>query len=666
MSVGRRACVSWGWLPGCLALASCGGGSASDAGEAVPEDGTEFVSDDGADGDSDGGGDTADDGEAEAETLCPDPSICDDGIDCTADRCDLETGDCSSTPDDSLCPLSGWTCEVAVRRCLPPPPRCTGETYTAVDPETPETRATDEALQGLAGYARLVGAFQIGPRVTTLESLACLEEVEGSLSVSGDLASVHGLHALRQVSGRLSLHDVRGATDLAGLSALASVGEVLYISVLADAASLRGLESLTSVGGAAAGFMGGIYVSENPSLASLEGLDGLTDLTGRSVTIEGNPALSSLRGLDNLTAVQQLEIRDNGLLTDLSGLDSLQTAAFAPSGERIGGAGLAIAGNPLLAGLHGLESLTRVADLYLDGASLVAAPLDVLAALTRVEGNLTIHDTALTDLSLLDGIRFVDEQLIIESNGRLRTAAMDGMVQNYGRNPASDAIQIIGNRVLEQIEFPALTALTGGIYVSDDPVLASLSFPGLLRCDGLDVGGCPLLVDLGLDAVVELGRLTVRSGGPTALAGLIGLRLVYETVSLIDCDLANLNGLGGVGLIGALSVTGCASLTSLDGLNAVTTLGTWTTRVAWPSLTVSGNPVLTDLGLDSLTSVPGLPFGFRVQGNPALPTCEPARVRGQVSDTSDVQFCITGNLADGCSDDMSSCPPPPVPDVSGD
>jgi len=36
------------------------------------------------------------------------PKDCDDGIDCTIDSCDPQTGQCTHTPDDSLCPADGW------------------------------------------------------------------------------------------------------------------------------------------------------------------------------------------------------------------------------------------------------------------------------------------------------------------------------------------------------------------------------------------------------------------------------------------------------------------------------------------------------------------------------------------------------------------------------
>ncbi len=108
----------------CDAGAGCQAGTAPDCDDGVActvdscdeeADACEHAPDDGLcdDGDACNGVETCD---AEAGCQSGEPVVCDDGVDCTVDTCDPDTGACSYTPDDGLCddtnPCTEDVCEV--------------------------------------------------------------------------------------------------------------------------------------------------------------------------------------------------------------------------------------------------------------------------------------------------------------------------------------------------------------------------------------------------------------------------------------------------------------------------------------------------------------------------------------------------------------------------
>ncbi|MBI5490321.1 MAG: hypothetical protein HY905_23495 [Deltaproteobacteria bacterium] len=605
---------------------------------------------------------------------------CDDAIACTRDSCAPATGACSSTPDDTLCSPAGWTCELAALGCVPPPPTCTGATYTG-----DVSIYDDAAMAALAGYSRIAGdlsLFDTGRAITSLVPLACLTEVDGTMWIGlRNLPTLYGLNGLTRVGSILIIAGSNALTDLEPLSALSSVWE-LRIYENTRLQSLRGLGSLTSAGILTTYHEVGIEIRDNPALTSLAGLEGLTDFSGHSISVHDNPALASLEGLRNLTSIDQLVISGNNALVDLTGLDSLTTAYF----------GLSVEDNARLTSLHGLEALRTVGGLGIGGPAL--ASLEALAGLTTVDGGFDVYGTgvlrnlhgleglttvrgsvqfegndALDDLSGLANLRWIGDELRFGDNAALRTATLAGLEQvgydSYfdcgGVDGHGCSIIIDGSSVLEQVTFPALVRIQDAFLIGDgmawNPLLVAVHAPALTEVRQLNVNRNSSLRTLDFAALPYVPFVALfQNDGPLddlrfpSLTRLTCFHLAYNSA------ITDLTGFGALARVEGLDIEDNDALVSLDGFNAVTV-----TDPAWdcPSpygILVNGNDALVDLGLDSLAELgEGGGSVLSVINNTTLPTCEPQRVRDQLTGPADDAFCVAGNLADACFDDLSGC-----------
>jgi len=181
---------------------------------------------------------------------------------------------------------------------------------------------TDAGLTYLANLTWVqsdmyTGNFSIeSSSITSLASLANLEQVDGGLRIAGTgLASLSGLSSLEDVGGSLEIESNASLTTMADLSGLESVGEGVSIinndallevdgpgaleivpgdlTVMgqAVAANVSGFASITRIGG-------NLTISINDQLETLDGLAALEDVGG-SIGIGLNPELDDCE-LDSL------------------------------------------------------------------------------------------------------------------------------------------------------------------------------------------------------------------------------------------------------------------------------------------------------------------------------------------------------------------------------
>lgn len=185
-----------------------------------------------------------------------------------------------------------------------------------------------------------------------LDSLGALEEFSSTLKIRGcqKLTDISMLEFVLDPQGsfQLEVADNPALVDLAGLEAIAHASEVQIVN--------------------------------NDTLKDLSGLDGLEETTA-SFLIQNNESLQDLQGLAKLEQVYYLAVHDNPKLIDLSGLDSLTTATL---GLSIGYC--ANGGNGSLTDLHGLESVQTIASLGVENnASMTSLTgLDQLTSLTSL------------------------------------------------------------------------------------------------------------------------------------------------------------------------------------------------------------------------------------------------------------------------------------------
>ncbi|HEY3254485.1 MAG TPA: hypothetical protein VGJ91_11065 [Polyangiaceae bacterium] len=219
-----------------------------------------------------------------------------------------------------------------------------------------------DGLQGLQSAGGLL--IQANPLLAELTALSALRQVD-RLMVGGNalhtLAGVEkalvsdvlsiGESQLETLETFASLTSVDSLTianttrlaDLEGLRNLQSVSTQLLLSDNAALTSLQGLRKLTSAGKVA------IVRTSVPSLA---GLEQLKIAAGGELMLEGCAALTSLEAVSHAsTSLHALYVRACPLLTDLSGLEQLQSAST-----------LNIADNSVLGSLLALQGLTQISD----------------------------------------------------------------------------------------------------------------------------------------------------------------------------------------------------------------------------------------------------------------------------------------------------------------
>ncbi|GEN06938.1 hypothetical protein SAMN05443572_104438 [Myxococcus fulvus] len=219
-----------------------------------------------------------------------------------------------------------------------------------------------------------------------------LTDLGGTLSVS-DHKSLSRLpfQNLRRVGGSLALHNNPALTTL-NFPELLEVGQSIDIGNNAALSRLSGLSALRRVHDV---FM----VSSNESLHSIDAMPGLNhvgslmlmnsprletfDFTNLQ-TIRGQfvvaycPKLSRLGAFPRLESVADLELLDNALLWDVSGLDRVRSLRS-----------LVVRDNASLQGLAGLRKLLSVSDLTIqDNGRLLTLDLD---GLVEVGATLTIQ-----------------------------------------------------------------------------------------------------------------------------------------------------------------------------------------------------------------------------------------------------------------------------------
>lgn len=386
---------------------------------------------------------------------------------------------------------------------------------------------------------------------------------------------------------------------------------------------LQALDSLTHIAGSLRieGNTGDCYTcaTGHENLTSLTGLESLVAASG--ISIRNNPALTTLSPLANVSSPYSAIIVNNDSLVDLQGLSSPSVTA------------LVAWHNDHLSSFDGLQS-TEIAHL-IAYENPVLSDISALSASTVDMNGVYIHDTALTNLTGLEGV------------GRIVTLGLHDNPQ------LSDISALSGTSVTRSIELqrmPQLTSLAGLAGTEHLSTLLDLRDLGITSLEGLEalktahridlhslpnvtslaplsglqsaeifgVGDVPLTTLAGIEAV-SLGALmafdmpTLMScGGPMGirvggavlfhdlphlsdLSCLSGLQLddldFYDCDSVIDFSTA-------AGLVSALRIRlrTMPTLTSLSGLQGLTTLYEFQAE----------NTGLVDLsGLDNVTSIEG-------------------------------------------------------------
>jgi len=322
----------------------------------------------------------------------------------------------------------------------------------------------------------------------------------GSLTISGaDITNLRGLEGVVQSNGNVLIKDNPELLSLDGLETLDTVGGDFEIINNASLTHIDGLFSLEYVGRR-------LRIERNPNLENLNGLASLRTVKS-FFYLEKNDALKNLQGLSSFEVTLSFNIKYNGSLETLDGLDSL-TGVDPITGTKLG---LRIFGNPKLLSLTGLENIVELRELFIQGGSLenleglsglrtidmeliisltqTLESLDGLDALERVGTVWLVSNSALVNVDALHLVSELDE-LIIRTNPLLRN--LDGLTSLV---EVSRSVTILENSLLD-----SCGALVAVLDQTDDAEIGP-GLPGLP-----DVGGNVLIGEnaTGCDCILQI------------------------------------------------------------------------------------------------------------------------------------------------------------------
>ncbi|HNT28696.1 MAG TPA: hypothetical protein PKH10_11040, partial [bacterium] len=336
-----------------------------------------------------------------------------------------------------------------------------------------------------------------------------------------------GLRRLRAVGGSVTVEHNAQLPDLGKLIALISIGNELRI---------KGNSALTRIGLPSLESTFTVWGEHNDQLASLD-LPRLSTVSG-ALYLLNNRALTSLDGVPLLSAVGQLilqendvlshiadttlpltylshlEVRDNPRFSSLRGLGSLVTAGAvilddAPELSSLEGLDMLSQATSISIERCGIVSLNPLKRLYQLNGDLVLRDNPILihlsgpVPLSFIGGTLVIHrNPALIDLVGLPALRSAGAVSITGNSALNSIAGMASLAMVYGPieilgNPAlkkatsllslrtvNGGIALMMNDAVTEVAFPSLETVGGDIAVSYNPFLADMTFPVLTALGG--------------------------------------------------------------------------------------------------------------------------------------------------------------------------------------
>jgi hypothetical protein len=330
------------------------------------------------------------------------------------------------------------------------------------------------------------------------------------------------------------------------------------------------------------------------------------------------------RRIDGVTCIDgDLVIANNDAL-EILGLSRL---------ERVTGH-VALAGNPQLATLDGLDALTRVGGTYLVQGNDLLADLTPIAQLAR--GDLAVvANEYMPDLAGLGEMTRAPGSIAIAGNPEL--ASLGGLEQlassaypiTIRSNRALASLSLpalqsagaltIADNGLSTIAVPALSRVEGELAISNEGSLQALAVPRLATAGSVRIENNRALADVQLSALRELGGLVVADNRGLArvaapllgaservelaslpslkLVDLSGLEVVEGTLRIHDVALANLTGFTALQYAHDVTIESCPALVDFTGFGLVDVSG---------SFAATKNPALASIaGLDKLEHVGG-------------------------------------------------------------
>lgn len=195
---------------------------------------------------------------------------------------------------------------------------------TSIGTELYLSDAVIENLDDFSNLSYLGKGFYLSdsPNLVNISALAQIQNELEVIQITSCplLTSLDGLHNIGpNLTGLLYLHNNQSISDLSALSALNSVSN-LTISNLPNLESLNGLQNVTTM-------TGKIDITDNDMLSDISALNNVTSFDLALLGIADNPLLQSLECFQNLSYVYDSVLIKNNGITNLQGLESLESVA---------------------------------------------------------------------------------------------------------------------------------------------------------------------------------------------------------------------------------------------------------------------------------------------------------------------------------------------------
>ncbi len=319
------------------------------------------------------------------------------------------------------------------------------------------------------GCSLFSGNIQIlnGADITDLTPLSQLNSITGFLRIQDNplLTSFTGLQNITDVQS-LEIINNDNLPNLNGLNSLTNIGYNLLIQNNDILQNINGLQNLISVG--VSGNEPGVLIINNLALQNLNGLASLAVLKG-GLNIRSNASLNDVSKI-NITSIQTgagnaLVIEDNNALQNLSGMylqelkgnvNIIGNASLQSVNLSVGNSSqiysLLIKDNPLLTDISGFSTVTNINNSF---------------------GGLQIlNNDSMQNLNGLNNVTNINNRLFVKDNDLLQHINALSSLVTTG---ATTSIEIMNNASLLHLDGLSSLTKTGKILVQNNNALKNLN-----------------------------------------------------------------------------------------------------------------------------------------------------------------------------------------------
>ncbi|GEM_PF-4555533 len=414
-------------------------------------------------------------------------------------------------------------------------------------------------------YTDITGTLMIGGStvsdINDLTKLAALREIAGALTITNNplLSDLNQLADLESVTGDIT---ISGNTTLFDFCAISGFLGNYNGNLTTEGNSFNPSQTQIAAGSCTAPdviFQGDMVLESQADLDAITAE--YTKITGRlKIGNDANGDITDLSKLSKVRTVDFLEVDGNGILEDLSGLESLDsiitgnlTVRDNPQIRSLNGLqglsymrnDIAILNNALLTTLDGLDNLLTVDEVFI-GKEGWNGPAGAERPNPRLTDYCALTNVVTANITALNGNRSV-----ITANPYNPTFD-EILAGTCAGDPVSDLVLTGGLRVNTQAEVDALpeyTEITGELVIGLDAATNDITdlskFSKLTKIGGrlliqrtpgiTDLKGFSALTSVGAIEGINVGELVIRENASlVSLEGLENLTFIADDFGVLD------------------------------------------------------------------------------------------------------------------------------------